>query len=474
MGRTVRDRIAETIARHDLVEDGARVVVGVSGGVDSMVTLTVLRRLGYDVHALHVNYGMRQGADADEALVRRWCAQGTPEIPLCVVALDAEQRANARDESLQEAARALRYDALGQYAEDLGVETVVVGHHRDDQAETLLLNLLRGAGPEGLAGMPVKRPLESHPAVTLVRPLLEVAREQIRHVAETEAIPWRNDPSNRDPSYDRARLRTEVMPLLQENFPGAPDALARAARQMRAYVEETLTPALESRLQTAYEVCDGGGRLRLDVLRREAPVWRRRLVLAALEQTMPQAPQTDAFAREAAALVDAQVGRRVEVGGGTIWRTRRGLRFLPSDAAPTPLRSPVTLPIGETVSVEAGTVRVDPDVERPEDLAGPPHTVEYVDADRLTDPLTLRAWREGDRIQPLGMEGTKSVADLLTDAQIPPHRREATPVLFTGDRPAWIVGHRLDRRVRIRPSTTRIARFVWHPREKASDDCNSP
>jgi len=474
MGRSVSDRIAETIARHDLLDDGARVVVGGSGGMDSMVTLVVLRRLGYDVHVLHANYGLRQGADADEALVRRFCAEQTPEIPLRVVSLDAEQRANARDASLQEAARVLRYEALGQYAEDLEAEAVAVGHHRDDQAETLLLNLLRGAGPEGLAGMPYRRPLQATPSVTLIRPLLDVSREQIRHVADTEGIPWRDDPSNRDPSYDRARLRTEVMPLLQKNFPGASDTLARAARQMRAYVDETLAPALETRLRAAYEECDAGGRLALEVLRSEAPVWRRRLVLAALEHAMPQAPQTDAFAREVAALVDAQVGRRVEVGAGTIWRTRRGLRLLPSDAAPTPMPSPVPVPIGEAVSVEAGTVRVDSDVERPEALADTPPTVEYVDAECLTGPLTLRAWRAGDRIQPLGMAGTKSVAEVLTDAQVPPHRREATPVLFTGDRPAWIVGHRLDHRVRIRPSTTQIARFVWHPREKASDDCNSP
>jgi len=474
MGRSFLDCIADTIARHDVLEEGARVVVGVSGGVDSMVMLGVLNRLGYDVHALHANYGLREGADADEALVRRWCSSRSPEIPLRVVSLDAEQRASTCDESLQEAARVLRYEALGRHAERLGAEAVAVGHHRDDQAETLLLNLLRGAGPEGLAGMPPRRALDATPSVSLVRPLLDVSREQIRRFAETEGIPWREDPSNRDPSFDRARLRTEVMPLLQEKFPGTVSSLARAARQMRAYVDHTLTPALDERLEAAYEDCGAGGRLALDALRDAPPVWRRRLILAALERALPQAPQTAAFAREVADLIDAQVGRRVEGGEGTIWRTRRGLRFLPSTAAPTPISSPVSVPIGEAVAVESGTIRVDVDVERPGALAGTPTNVEYVDADRLTAPLVLRTWREGDRIRPLGLDGTKPVADVLTDARVPPHRREAALVLLVGEQPAWIVGHRLDHRLRIRPSTTRVGRFSWDPREKASDDCNSP
>jgi len=473
MGRSLVDRAADTIARHDLLDEGERGVVGVSGGVDSMVVLAVLRRLEYEVHALHANYGLREGADADEALVRRWCSSRSPEIPLRVVSLDAERRASDYDESLQEAARVLRYEALGTYAEQIDAGAVAVGHHRDDQAETLLLNLLRGAGPEGLAGMPPRRPLQASPSASLIRPLLDASREQIRRFAEAEGIPWREDPSNRDSSYDRARLRTEIMPLLQEKFPGAADSLARAARHVRAYVEETLTPALEERLEASYEPCGDGGRLTLAGLRDGAPVWQHRLILAALERALPEAPQTTAFAREVAALVDAQVGRRVEGGGGTVWRTRRGLRFLPPGATPS-LSSPVSVPIGEAVTVESGTIRVEENVAVPDSLSETPPTVEYVDADCLTEPLILRPWEEGDRIRPLGLGGTKLVSDVLTDEQVPPHRREAACVLLVGERPAWIVGHRLDHRMRIRPSTTRAARLAWHPREKPSDDCNSP
>jgi tRNA(Ile)-lysidine synthase len=473
MGRRFADRVAAFIARHDLLREGAEVLVGVSGGVDSMVCLSVLRRLGYAVRALHVNYGLREGADADEALVRRWCEEQTPPIPIEVLRLDAKARAAGRDESLQAAAREQRYEALAAQAQSLGADAVAVGHHRDDQAETLLLNLLRGTGPEGLAGMPPRRPLRDAPDVSLIRPLLDVSRSDIEAYAEQEGIPWREDPSNRDPAYDRARLRSEVIPLLQERFPGATANLARAAGLMREYVEETLTPALETRLQRAYTDCDAGGQLRLDALRAEPPVWRRRLVLAALARALPEAPQTAAVAREIAGLIDAQVGRRVEVGEGAVWRTRDGLRFLPDSARPEPLEAPVSVRWGQAVSVPQGTLRVDVLDERPDALdAGTPN-VEYADADRLVEPLTLRAWRDGDRMRPLGLDGRKHVADLLTDARVPPHRRAAACLLCTDAHPAWLVGCRLDHRVRVRPDTTTVARLTWRPREKASDDCNS-
>ena len=473
MGRPFVDTVAEYIDRHRLLEEGGRVVVGVSGGVDSMVCLAVLRRLGYDVRALHVNYGLRAGADADEALVRRWCADRSPRVPLRVVALDAEARADREDTSLQAAARRLRYEAFGRHARTVDAAAVAVGHHRDDQAETLLLNLLRGAGPEGLAGMPPRRPLQDAPDRALVRPLLEVSRAEIEAYAEQEALPWREDPTNRDDRYDRATIRTEVLPLLQEKFPGASDRLARAAGLMREYVDHTVTPALEERLARCYEDCAEGGALRLEPLRREPPVWRRRLILAALRRALTEAPYSSGLAREIEDLIDAQVGRRVEVGAGTIWRERGALRLVPAGATPEPLWPPIPVPWGEDVPVPQGTLRVDPLDERPANLDPGTSNVAYVDADRLVDPLALHTWREGDRIRPLGLDGTKPVSDLLTDAKVPPHRRAAVCLLTTDEHPAWVVGHRLDHRVRVRPDTTAVARLRWRPRENTSDDCHS-
>ncbi|PQJ33736.1 tRNA lysidine(34) synthetase TilS [Salinibacter sp. 10B] len=460
------DTIAEYIRRHELLTDGARVLVGVSGGPDSMVCLAVLHQLGYDVHALHVNYGLRPGATADASLVQDWCGAHSPPIPLCVKSLDAEVRAEQKDESLQEAARTLRYDAMGRRANEIGAKVVAVGHHRDDQAETLLLNLVRGAGPEGLAGMPPSRPMNANASVRLVRPLLDVSRDEIEAFAEREDLPWRDDPSNQDSDYDRAVMRMEILPLLQKNFPGATDSIAQAAGLMREYVEETITPILQAHWEDCYQERDIGGTLQLAPLRERAPVWQRRLLLKALHEMLPGAPQSSAVAKELVALVDAQVGRRVEFGGGTVWRERSVLWFVPEERQPEPVHPPVPVPWGEDVPLPGGVLRIDPLDAPPETLdTGDPNVV-YADANRLVDPLSVGTWQDGDRLQPLGMEGTRLVSDLLTDAKIPSHRRDSVYLLTTDEHPAWLVGHRLDHRVRVRSDTTHIARLTWHPHER--------
>jgi tRNA(Ile)-lysidine synthase len=469
------DQVARFIDRHALLRSGQRVLVGVSGGPDSMVCLAVLRELGYVVSALHANYGLRNGADADEALVRRYCERH--DIPLRVVALDARRRAETNGESLQEAARALRYEAFAEAAGEGGIETVAVGHHRDDQAETLLLNLFRGAGPEGLAGMPPSRPLSEAPPVHLVRPFLAVSRAAIEDVAAQQDIPWRHDPTNEDPDYARAAVRTEIMPQIERRFPGASENVARAAALMREYVEETVAPALDERMDRCFSPTAHGGWVDGAALRDEPPVWRRRVLLEALSRTFPEGPQTHAAAEELAALVGAQPGAKVEFDGGTVWRERDVIRFVPQgDAAEAVPPTPV--PWGEDVPVASGTLRIDPLDAVPDDLTSGSSCVAYADRDCLSEPLTLRSWRAGDRLRPLGMEGTKLVSDLLTDEKVPPHRRTAVCVLTTDTHLAWVVGHRLDHRVRVRADTTRAARLTWQPqrglnRENASDDCNS-
>lgn len=466
------DTVASFIQQHVLLDDGARVLAAVSGGIDSMACLSVLRRLGYDVHALHVNYGLREGADADEALVRRWCDAQDPSVPLTVVSLDAEAQAATEDESLQEAARRLRYEALAEWASTIGASAVATGHHRDDQAETLLLNLVRGSGPEGLAGMRPSRPMNDAPSVSLVRPLLDAHRDDIEAYAEAVDLPWRTDPTNRSLDYDRGVMRSEILPRLADHFDGVRATLARSASLMREYVDQALRPALEARMDESFVDCDPGGWLSLEALTDEPPVWRRRLLLEALRRTLPSAPYSYAVAEELDTLVDAQAGRRVEVGEGTVWREREGLRILPEMDRSNPL-SPTPIEWDRSVSIPQGTLRIERCAERPPSLdAGSPY-VAYADADRLGTDLMVRTWTEGDRLRPLGLDGSKTVSDLLTDHQVPSHQREEICVLCTADHIAWVVGHRLDHRVRVRPATEQVARLVLRPREKPSDDCQS-
>ncbi len=455
----LQQKVRPFIDREDLIAPGTRVLVGLSGGVDSVVLLHLLTRMGYRTEAAHVNYRLRGAAsDADEAFARDLCQR--LGVPLHVAAFDTEAHAREHGQTIQEAARELRYDYFARLAEQEGVRAVAVAHHLDDQAETVLLNLLRGAGPEGLAGMPARRALTPGGNALLVRPLLHVRRVDIEAYARAEGLAWREDASNLSPKYRRGVLRSAVLPLLEEHFgPAAAANIARSAALLRAYVEDTLRPELAAHFEQAAHEEPPGGRLDLDALRALPAVWRGRLVLEALRRWLPDAPRSAALVGAVVGLIEAQAGRRVALRDGTVWRERAGLFFAPKQASEAD--DGAALAPGDAVEAGRGLLRVELLAARPARLDADAPEAVVADADRLAFPLTARRWRPGDRFRPLGMQGAKKVSDFLTDEKVPPHRRAETLVLLSGDEIVWVVGRRLAHGVRVRPGTRRFAKFTY-------------
>ena len=455
----LRRRVHRYIEQHQLIAPGARVLVGVSGGVDSVVLMAVLKHLGYVPEAAHVNYQLRGDAsDGDEAFVRALCQRLC--VPFHGETVEAAVYADERGLSIQEAARDLRYAFFARVAEREGLRYVALAHHIDDQAETVLINLLRGTGPEGLAGMPVRRPLAPGSAVMLVRPLLGLRRAEIETFARQEGMAWREDESNLSPKYQRNVLRTTVLPLLEKHFGDAAAAnIARSAGLVREYVDDAFQQALTTHFEHAAH--PDAQQLDLGALGTLAPVWRRRLILEAFQRWLPAVERYAVLAEEVEALLDAQPGRRVVRSGGTVWRGRDALIFTPP--AKTDAADGHALPVhpGVTVALEPGLLRIEVSDERPEQLdAGTPTTV-FADADRLSFPLLARRWQPGDRFKPFGMTGTKKMSDFLTDEKVPPHRRAGTWVLVSGAEIVWVVGMRLSEEVRVRPGTTRFAKITF-------------
>mgnify|MGYP006279153559 CR=1 FL=1 len=461
----VLDAVDRYVRRHDLLAGGERVLVGLSGGVDSVVLLHVLRRLGFDPVAAHVNYGLRAAdSDADAAFVRVWCASFEPPVPIDIAELGAQAHAVAHGQSVQEAARDLRYRYFAERAQAHQITRVAVGHHRDDQAETLLLNLFRGSGLEGLAGMPPARPMNADASIELIRPMLDLRRAEIEAYAEANELMWRTDMSNRSRSYRRNRIRHDLLPVIEEILEGATDNIAAAASRVRAYLSSTQDLRVSDRFSRVAKPTESGGILSLDLLADEPTVWRHRLILEALRRWCPGAPQRASVAESIDALLDAQVGRRAELSGGRIWREREHLRFVSDGEGKDPV-SPKPVPWDTPVELPGGPLRIERLAEPPSDLDSGTSTVAYADAAALQAPLRVRPWQPGDRFQPLGMQGTKRVSDFLTDAKVPPHRRSRVWVLCSGERIAWIVGHRLSHAVRVRPETGVVARLSYRPEE---------
>ncbi len=414
---------------------GQRVVVGVSGGVDSVVLLHALAEIGVAPVAVYVDHGLRAGTAGEGAFVQDVAGRIGAEAVVAAVSVGAGNR--------QAAARDARYAALADVAARLGIDAVAVGHTATDQAETVLMALVRGAGLRGIAGMSPRRELAD--GVALVRPLLHLTRADVEALARGRGWTWREDPTNATDAFRRNRVRHAVLPLLDaEGGPATALRIAATADDARAALA-----GLDGRI-----VPDGDG---VSVMLPDLDMRETRALIVADALARVGAPRSREIVARSAALVDAPVGRRVGLGRVVVWRDRDRLRFV----RVTPPAEPVRLRPGETATPAGTLVRAlldaVPDGREPGDA--------WVDADMLGDGLWLRPWRAGDRLTPVG-GGTRSVAEVLAAARVPPSRRAEALVLVTAAKPervVWVVGHRLAAWAAVTPATRCVEHLAWTP-----------
>ena len=458
-GRPLLTAVRATVARHRLIAPGDRVLVAVSGGPDSVALLHALTCLrpdhGLTLVACHVDHGLRAEAGRDAGLVRDLAARlGCPAVVERVVVRYRPGR------SPEAAARAARYAALERAARESGATRIALGHTADDQAETVLMRLVQGAGPRGLAGIPVRRG-------RLVRPLLDVDRAAVLAHLALHDLPSVEDATNQDVKLLRNRIRHEVLPLLAAHgWPRIGAALRRSAAASRELVE-ALDALLAPRVAALVRPGMGGVSLDLAHLRDLPPgalkaalrlalvdVARRPEVRAGL-----RAPHFDQLAR----LVDAPAGARVRLPGGlvverareTLWVARPG-----RPAAPTPLAVP-----GETDLPGAGC-RVRVDLGAP--ATGTPGPWEaWLDADALGGPLLVRPRRPAEHVVPFGADRQVRIAGLLAAAGTPRAARGAWPLLVAAG-PAeetvlWVIGVRRAAAAPVTPETKTMVRVRVEP-----------
>ncbi len=465
--RSVSRRFADLVQRKGLLQPGAKLLTAVSGGPDSVALLALLLELApswnLDVRVLHVNHGLRgRESDEDERFVTRLGRRlGVPVMSERVSV--AGSAATERKPSVQEAAREARYAALRRVAADVGSEVIALGHTADDQAETVLMGMLRGSGSRGLSGIPRIR------EGIFVRPLLDFRRTEILGYLEARGLDYRSDSSNAKRKYLRNRIRHELLPILQRVNPSIVDVLTRQAeilaeedRWLADQTDECLD-RVSSRLATGEIILDRSGFLRL-------PLALQRRALRALLCRMRASHKPPAFRTVTAVLewvVHGSTGSVVNVRGGHLAREYDTVRFdgsapaarvRPADVPPEGLPLPVPgelrwPPTGQVLRV---TLLDAPGKARPRKPVEP-RTRGHFDAERVPGELRVRAWQPGDTFQPAGMGGHwKKLQDFFSDLKVPRHDRRRIPLLVGTGGIVWVAGYRPDDRFCATASTKRI------------------
>ena len=439
------DSFQRYIDENDLATHDDRILLTVSGGVDSMVMLSLFTRCGYRVGVAHCNFQLRGAeCDEDEVLVEDEAKKHGAAFYNRRFETRAEMERTG--ESMEMAARRLRYAWFDALSREHGYTAIAIAHHADDSIETFFINLLRGTGLRGLTGI-------STQVGKVIRPLLFASRKEILEYAVQNRIPFREDSSNRSTKYLRNKIRLGLIPRIREINPKFTDLMRRNIERLtdtQLFIEAAVAHMREE------VVTQADGIATIHVERIEAAYPRNFAVYELLSSQYGfKGDVCDALCR---ALSEAATGRRFYAREyvATVDRGRILVeRIAPGDAC--------------EVTVEQGAQRsycgnmvlyfetCDIDDIRAYDV---PEQVALLDADLLRYPLRLRRWREGDTFIPFGMEGRKKVSDYLIDRKVSLPEKQRQFVLLSGDEIVWLVGRRIDDRYRLTDRTENVLRIT--------------
>ncbi len=460
-------KITATIRKYAMASPGDCVVVAVSGGPDSVCLLHVLHALapglGITLYAAHLDHRFRGRESAADAEFVADLAHRLG-VPSAIEAIDVPAFCRERGLSAQAGARAARYGFLTRVADAVGARCIATGHTATDQAETVLLRLLRGAGTPGLAGIP---PIRQN----IIRPLIEVTRDEVLTYLQERGASFRTDPSNAKPLYTRNRIRSEVLPILKRFNPRIIETLAKEAGLLRAE-DDALEACLANEHPGALATAENGAIIDRDSLLAMPLAFRRRLLrkAVALCKGDPAEISLTTIDEALTFLAAAATGRTMLLPGGITIERSYG-RFLvgfPQSPVPfcVPLAVPGTAAIGQ-LALELEAVGPMPGEGAPRRNAGPEQHDAAIpeiycwqaafDYDKIQTSLTVRNRRPGDRFHPAGMGGkSKKIQDFLVDEKVPRRDRDRVALLCAGEDVLWVVGMRVDERYQARENSARV------------------
>ena len=436
------EKVKDFINRENLIPQNSTVIVGLSGGIDSMVLLDILTLLGYNCIAAHCNFHLRNDeSDRDEKFVKNWCK--TIDTQYTSINFDTKQYAADRKISIEMAARELRYCWFETIRNEYQADYIAVAHHKDDSVETLLLNLIRGTGIKGLTGI---SPKNGH----IVRPLLCLSRNEIESYISERDIPYVTDSTNHEDIYLRNSLRLNVIPLLETLNPSVRETIFRTSRNLTE-AEKIYSESIQKSISKVFN----DNKIYIDELKRTAS---QRSVLFELLTPYSFTPSTIEDIYES---IDSISGK-IFYSDVNSDLGKKGYRLIKDrnifllDALTECNNKDKTFLIEEGANEILEPIRLIIRILNSSDEIKYHRNILYLDEEKIKYPLELRRWRAGDWFIPFGMKGRKKLSDYFTDHKFTLKDKAEAWILTSGEDIVWLVGERNDDRFKITDRTKKI------------------
>ena len=449
--KKTEQKVLKFIDENSLIAKGDKIIVSFSGGPDSVFLLYFLKkfqnRFNISLSAFHLNHMLRgKEADLDELFSRNMCTE--LNIPFHSVRKNVKQFSLNNKISVEEAGRTIRYSELNKLVKHTGFNKIATAHHINDNAETVLLNLIKGTGLKGISGIPVIRE-------NIIRPALIVSKQEILAYLEEENIEFRIDKSNESLDYERNFIRHELLPLIKQHLnPSVELALFNSSRNIR----NIYSYLLNKTSQELKNLTPANNELRISIAELKK-LDEELLTFALKELTGRNFSENLTFnnINSLKNLIFKDSGIKLKVSADLIvYKEREDLVFCRNTDYLEQIAVSEELSVGGEKSVGNLIVSVK-SVEIEEISPGKEKTREFISEDAIFgDKFIIRTWQEGDRFIPFGMKGSKLVSDFLNEIKIESHRKKEQLLLVNGKKIVWVIGHRIDDRFKIRKDTKKV------------------
>ncbi len=454
MSGAIEQNIIRFINNHKLVQKGDKLLIAFSGGPDSVFALHFFNKyklkFGIELLAFHINHSLRdKESDEDEIFCEFFCEN--LGIQFNSQKINVREFAKQNKESIEEAARNIRYAELQKYAKEISATKIVTAHNLNDNTETVLLNLFRGAGLSGASGIPIIRE-------NIIRPMLSTSKEDIIKFLNSNNIQFRIDSSNLESDFNRNFLRNEIIPKIKEKINPAIDLnllkFSEIAKESNKIISNLAVDILEK--HTAKH--EAGIAIYNTITAKNLDDIFANVLRVVIEKNFNVLPTSKDIV-QIKNLFNLQVGSKIDLSNNlyAIKEREYVLLFIKKEGEQND--DLFVLNLNEEIEIDGKLVSAVEVEEIPTKFPTEKNS-EFISGDGLTFPLTIRKWKNGDRFQPIGLKGTKSISDFLTESKINSIDKKNQLLLLNNDDVVWVIGKRIDESVKITKNTKRVIKLV--------------